>query len=169
MRPLLLLDIDGPLNPFRAAWFKGPVPARGYDFHDLTPEDGVTYRVALDQEHGQQIRALAAEGFEPVWASTWLEDANRLISPRLGLPTDLPVIPLARPRITRGKRCWKAPQIAEWVGERPFAWFDDEINRATRDWLANAGLADHLAHRVEPHIGLTDDDFERLLAFIHEL
>lgn len=169
MRPLLLLDIDGPLNPFRAAWFKGRVPAQGYDFHDLTPEGGVTYRVARNQDHGRQICVLAELGFEPVWASTWLEDANGLVSPLLGLPTDLAVVPLARPRIARGKRCWKAPQIAEWVGDRPFAWFDDEINRATRDWLANAGLAKNLAHRVEPHIGLTDDDFGDLRAFVEGL
>lgn len=169
MPPLLLLDIDGPLNPFRAAWSKESVPAPGYDFYDLTPDGGVTYRVALNQDHGQEICLLAEQGYELVWASTWLEDANSLVSPLLGLPTDLPVIPLARPSIPWGKRSWKAPQVAEWVGDRPFAWFDDEINRATRDWLAKAGLAKHLAHRVEPHIGLTDEDFERLQTFLYGL
>lgn len=169
VRPLLLLDIDGPLNPMRASWFSERVPAPGYEFHELTPAGGVTYRVALSPRHGQRLRELARESFELVWATTWLEDANELVAPLLDLPNDLPVIPLDRPPIPRGKRSWKAEQISDWVGGRPFVWFDDEINRATRDWLASVRLTDHLAYRVEPHIGLIDADFEAFEHFAQSL
>lgn len=163
---LLLLDVDGPLSPFRASWFGSRSPAAGFGFHDLTPDGGVTYRVALNPNHGEQILRLAEGGFELVWATTWLEDANRLIAPLLGIPDDLPVIPLQRPTSPTGTRCWKASQIADWVGSQPFVWFDDEINRATRTWLDAAGLATHLAHRVEPHLGLVDEDFETAQRFL---
>jgi len=169
VRPLLLLDIDGPLNPLRANWFPGPVPAPGYQFHELTPAGGIAYRVALNPRHGQRLRELARESFELVWATTWLEDANRLVAPLLGLPNDLPVIPLHRPHAPRGKCSWKAEQILAWVGGRRFVWFDDEINRATRDWLASACPADHLAYRVEPHLGLVDADFDEFKLFAQSL
>jgi hypothetical protein len=170
MQPLLLIDIDGPLNPFRAPWFGQREAAPGFEFHDLTPAGGITYRVALNQEHGRRLAALSHDAFDLVWATTWLNDANALIAPLLGLPTDLPVIPLDRPNVPRGRRSWKAEQIAYWVGSRPFAWFDDEINRATRSWLESMpNLGAHLAHRVEPHVGLVDADFVVLRSFADSL
>ena len=107
-----------------------------------------------------------ADHFDLAWASTWLQDANHLVSPLLGLPTDIPVVPLRLPGFHSARRSWKAEQIAEWVGDRSFAWFDDEINRATREWLnSQEHLSRHLAHRVEPHLGLVPADFDVLMAF----
>ena len=169
VRPLLLMDVDGPLNPFEAPWFVQQTPAPGYAFHELTPAGGITYRVALNPEHGQQLQRMAAS-FDLAWATTWLQDANRLISPLLGLPMNLPVVPLMLPRFHHARRSWKAEQIADWVGDRPFAWFDDEINRTTRQWLdSQETLGRHLAHRVEPHLGLMSADFVELLAFGEQL
>jgi hypothetical protein len=162
VRPLLLMDVDGPLNPFEAPWFSGMQAERGYEFHVLTPSDGQTYWVALNPMHGHRLAQLAGI-FDLAWATTWRDDANRLLSPILGLPTDLPVVPLVRPPSPKPGVCWKADQIADWVGTRPFAWFDDEIDETTQEWLrAQAWLGRHHARHISPRKGLTRVDFDEL-------
>jgi hypothetical protein len=169
VKPLLLMDVDGPMNPFRAPWFVQRTPADGYEFHELTPEGEQTYSVALNPEHGVRLLELASI-YDLVWASTWGADANRLIAPILGLPSDLPVISLPEPSVLMSRRSWKVERIVEWVDHRPFAWFDDEINRPTRLWLAGQDtVGPHLAHRVPAEVGLTDADFDVLWAFPRNL
>ncbi len=165
MRPLLLLDVDGPLNPFRAPWFGQRRPHDGYEFHVLTPAGGRSYWVALNAEHGEHLRALAAR-YDLAWATTWRDDANRLIAPLLGLPGDLPVVPLTLPTMLIPGWGWKTEQIASWVGPRPFVWLDDEITGETQGWLDHAnGLGPHLARCVPAEVGLTRTDFEAVGAF----
>ncbi|MFF1820997.1 HAD domain-containing protein [Kribbella sp. NPDC058245] len=153
MRPLLLLDVDGPLNPYRAK----AIPP-GYVRHEIV-EGEKTWVVLLNPQHGVELNTLAGS-FELVWATTWEHGANRLLGPLLGLP-ELPVI-IWPPResMTRTRRgSWKTPYIAEWAADRAFAWVDDEVNRYDRFYLDNAHGPAHLAHRVEPHVGLTAADF----------
>lgn len=169
VKPLLLMDVDGPMNPFRAKWFAKRAPIEGYEFYELTPEGDQTYRVALNPDHGTRLRDLASI-YELVWATTWGEDANRLIAPILGIPDNLPVIDLPQPSVLMSRRSWKTEVIADWCGDRPFVWFDDEINRPTRIWLANrGGLGSHLAHRVPAEVGLTPPDFDAILAFAQSI
>ena len=156
-RPYLLLDVDGPLNPHQAL-----EPPPGYDRHTIR-EGEKTWNLLLNQHHGVELNALA-EVFELAWATSWEHGANRLIAPRLGLPDDLPVI--SWPANARAatpptaKRSWKTPHIANWVGDRPFVWIDDEVNRHDRFLLESwDGLGAHLLHRVEPNLGLTSADF----------
>jgi hypothetical protein len=169
VKPLLLMDVDGPMNPFRARWFARRTPADGYEFHELAPAGDQTYSVALNPEHGRRLLELASN-YDLVWATTWGAEANRLISPILGLRSDIPVIDLPEPRALMSRRSSKAERIVDWVGQRPFAWFDDEINRPTRLWLDSQGtLGRHLAHRVPAEIGLTDPDFDVLRDFANNL
>ena len=168
-RPLLLLDVDGPLSPFAAPWFVSRFPRAGYVFHDLGPIAGFeALRIALHPEHGRWLRRLATarDGFDLAWATTWQHDAPRILAPLLGLPVHLPVVPLTRSPRHIGRHSWKTDQIARWVGRRPFAWVDDEINRHTRDRLAGFDwLGPHLALRIEPHVGLTPRDVDHLHDF----
>lgn len=83
------MDVDGQMNPFRARWFTQHSPADGYQFHELMPDGDQTNRVALNPEHGQRLLELAST-YDLVWATTWAAEANRLVSPILGLPSDLP-------------------------------------------------------------------------------
>jgi hypothetical protein len=157
-RPLLLLDVDGPLNPYAAPWFRTREPSAGYTFHLLTLSRGRSYWVALNPTHGRWLRELA-QLCDLVWATTWRDDANRLISPILGLPSDLPVVPLTIPAAGFPAHGWKTDQVAEWVGSRPFAWLDDEITDATRERLAGtAGIGPHAARFVPPDVGLATAD-----------
>jgi hypothetical protein len=88
-----------------------------------------------------------------VWATTWLEDANTEIAPRLGLP-DLPVVTWPEPTGDHQREdqwlglCWKTRTLVTWAAGRPFAWVDDEIT-ASR--------------------GLTDEDYAALDAWLREL
>jgi len=154
MRPLLLLDFDGPLNPHRAAG----IPS-GYQRHEITEGDK-TWRVLLNQQHGVELNALA-DTFDLVWATSWEHGANRLLSPLLGLPNDLPVIVWpSREPVRRGS--WKTPYVANWVGDRPFVWVDDEVDDFDQTFFAE----DHqLVHRVDPQTGLRAADFAAIRAW----
>src|SRR6478752_5980459 len=107
---MLLMDVDGPLNPYAAKAHRRP---EGYTTHRLmTPrwaavqrrrmtEMGLPnrrakpLRVWLNPDHGS---ALAALPFDLVWATTWEHEANECVAPLLGLPS-LPFIawPVPRP------------------------------------------------------------------------
>ncbi|GAB2595308.1 HAD domain-containing protein [Kribbella endophytica] len=153
-RPYLLLDVDGPLNPHRAK----TIP-EGYALHDIH-EGERTWTLLLSQQHGIELNALATS-YELAWATSWEHGANRLIAPRLGLP-ELPVIIWPPgPRRRTDQISWKSRHVADWVGDRRFAWVDDEVNRFDQAYLQPQGLV----HRVDPSRGLTADDFAVLRAW----
>ena len=56
-----------------------------------------------------------------------------------------------------------------WAAGRPFAWVDDEITDADRDWVSarHPGLA--LLRSIDASRGLTEKDFETLDAWLREL
>src|SRR4051794_17405699 len=113
-RPLLLLDFDGPLNPYRAR-----KPPTGYERHEIV-EGAKIWSVLLNQQHGVELNALA-DVFQLVWATSWEHGANRLLAPLLGLPDDLPVIvwPEGARKSATGQvrpQAWKTPYLADWIG-----------------------------------------------------
>ena len=60
VRALLLMDVDGPLNPYEAPWFLQQTPAPGYAFHELTPAGGVGPTASHSiPEHGQELQRMA--------------------------------------------------------------------------------------------------------------
>ncbi|MER5964795.1 hypothetical protein [Streptomyces sp. NPDC002057] len=75
--PLLFLDVDGPLIPFGAS-------GGAYPTYPPAPPASVSPLLArLDPAQGPRLAALP---YELVWATTWEDDANAWIAPRLGLP-----------------------------------------------------------------------------------
>ncbi|MEV4104234.1 hypothetical protein AB0J42_28635 [Nonomuraea sp. NPDC049649] len=46
-----------------------------------------------------------------------------------------------------------------WADQRPFAWVDDEITDADRDWVSAHHPGRSFLHHVPSPRGLTDDDF----------
>jgi hypothetical protein len=154
-RPILFLDVDGPLIPF------GTPPARHPDGHP-------TYRVGhpnpllarINPAHGTRLAALACD---LVWATTWMADANECVAPLLGLP-QLPVV--AFPEPSDADRWdglhWKTRTLVAWAGGRAFAWVDDEITDADRTWVSAHHRAPALLHRVDPREGITDADHATL-------
>lgn len=141
-KPLLLLDVDGVLCPFRA----GP----GYE-----PVAG--HHIFVAQENGVRIRRLM-ESFDVAWCTTWENDANTVISPLHNLPA-FPVVPLD---------FWdpedplhpKRESIRQYVRDRPYAFVDDEIPIGPLAVESGA-----LWVPVKCYEGLTDEHVELLEKF----
>ncbi|MFB8349009.1 hypothetical protein [Streptomyces niveus] len=144
-RPLLFLDVDGPLNPYAAKPERRP---DGYTTLRVPWNRGTSdeprglssrlrpLRVRLNPDHG---RALLRLGYELCWATTWMDEANRWIGPVLGLP------------------------------ELPFAWVDDEQSVLDERYVATHHSGPGLLHHVDPRIGLREDDFRTLARFARSL
>lgn len=147
-RPLLLVDVDGVLQPVGRA-----VPP-GYErFADDSSE------VVLCLQHGVWLARLSTS-FDLVWATTWGATANRAIGARLGLP-ELPHVHL--PNLPRsGTR--KLGAVAEYVGDRAAAWIDDELYEDAVAWAVDRP-APTLLRRTAPGVGLVESDVQALAAF----
>lgn len=164
MKPLLLIDVDGPLNPYAAPPQRRPA---GYATHRMRPtgwtgaESAKPLRVWLNPDHGAELLALA-DAYELVWATTWKDEANDWIGPHLGLPR-LPYIdwPRMHGRAPYGT-FWKTQYILDYAGERPFAWIDDDITDADRAYTLQRHPAHALLLRVDERVGLVGADFDTL-------
>ncbi|MFI9217940.1 hypothetical protein [Streptomyces werraensis] len=145
--PLLFLDVDGPLIPF------GPAQP---SLTESVPDHGNPLLSRLDPTVGPRLLALSCS---LVWATTWMEEANAVVAPRLGLPK-LPVLewPEADEPSLHGLH-WKTRPLVGWARGRPFVWVDDEIGTVDRLWVAAAHPGPVLLHRVDPARGLQDSDF----------
>lgn len=147
---MVFLDVDGPLLPF------GEDPRRepGY-----TAPDSRLAR--LNPQMGLRLAALPCT---LVWATTWEDEANTEIASRIGLPT-LPVVKWPEPSDAHDREdqwfglCWKTRTLVEWADGRPFAWVDDEITDADRDWVSAHHRGRALLHHVQSFRGLTSEDF----------
>ncbi|GAA3015293.1 HAD domain-containing protein [Kitasatospora albolonga] len=161
MPPLLFLDVDGPLIPFGGA--PEEYPAHGAD--DANP-----LLRRIDPAHGPRLAALPCE---LVWATTWEEEANEYVAPRLHLPR-LPVVVWPEPTRAdeeddeRHGLHWKTQTLVSLAAGRPFAWVDDELTDADRRWVAARHPGPALLHRVDPRRGLTEGDFAALRSWLLE-
>jgi hypothetical protein len=159
VKPLLLLDVDGVLNPgaSRNQVDKDRLAHRYYVRHFKG------YRVFLSPEHGPMLTEFCErQGLELVWATTWEHDANSLIGPVVGLPR-LPVIEF-------GGNCehWKFDAVAEYADGRPLAWLDDDLRLYPkhRGWFEEQrGDTPTLLHTVAGMQGLVADDLATVAAW----
>ena len=147
-RPILLVDVDGVLNP----WEAESCPD-GFAEYEFFPGE----RVLLSPAHGELLTSLAA-AYELVWATAWEDKANQLISPVLALPV-LPVIEF--PLGGRDLLFRKLPAVARAVGDRPCAWIDDVHPPDHYEWAATRGVPTLIVD-INPAEGLTSAVAERL-------
>ncbi|WP_030256156.1 MULTISPECIES: hypothetical protein [Streptomyces] len=182
-QPLLLLDVDGPLNPFAA-------PKRrpdGYGTYRLRPTWWVRkqermaaaqaklatrakhakrpagrvkpLRVWLNPAHGPELLALP---YELVWATGWMGEANTHIGPNIGLP-ELPYIAWTEMfgEDPDGLH-WKTRDVVAWAAGRPFVWVDDELGPQDAEWIASNHPGPALTLHIHPGKGLLAEDFATL-------
>ncbi|WP_155355440.1 HAD domain-containing protein [Acrocarpospora macrocephala] len=163
-RPLLFLDVDGPLIPFGAAPQQYP---DGYSTYRTSSEprkaDSNPLLARIDPAHGPRLVALPCD---LVWATAWMDDANECIAPRIGLPR-LPVVTWPEPsevdeQDERDGMHWKTRALVDWAAGRPFAWVDDEVTDIDRAWVSVHHRGQALLHRVDPGRGLGDADYAAL-------
>jgi len=152
-RPLLFLDVDGPLLPFG-----------GNKSHELSDAAADAHLSRLDRSVGLRLAALPCD---LVWATAWEDEANIEIAPRIGLP-QLPVVNWPASSDERERvddwlgLHWKTRTLVEWAAGRPFAWVDDEITRADQIWVSANHPSQALLHHVDSSRGLGDKDFTAL-------
>jgi hypothetical protein len=154
VRPLLLLDIDGVLNPWAAA-----ACPPGYVAHRFRAGWRRRRQAWLRPEHGPELLGLAERtGAELAWATSWAHDANTMVGAALGLPT-LRVVEFAGPHSDTGPE-WKFLAVARFAYERPLAWLDDDFELRP---VAKARFLDRrepptLLVATDPAIGVTGHD-----------
>lgn len=162
-RPLLLLDVDGPLNPFA-----GSAETRvGFVEHRIRLSRWSRRKVLrlwLNPAHGPALLELARRtGAQLAWATTWGHRANTVIGPVIGLPV-LRVVELD----DAGGR-WKFPAVERFAAGRPLIWVDDDFDLypIERDAFLSrrAGMPTELL-RIDPRIGLTTADLAAVEAWL---
>lgn len=189
-RPLLLLDVDGVLNVFGAtgeedAQYREDEVERHTVIIDpdvalgpfVNPAAvGVPFGIVLVKEHRSWLSELA-EHFDLAWATTWEHEANRLISPLLGLDR-LPVVEHSsvKPRFSWDAATWKLASIEKFVGGRPWAWVDDSAYSYDNSLFDEDDQDDGLDTEV-PHLviapwhreGLAREHVDRLIKWAKSL
>jgi hypothetical protein len=153
--PVLVLDIDGVLNPYAAK-----VCPPGYVEHALFLGEEP---VRLCPAHGSWITELAAH-FELAWGSGWGGEANRLLAPILALPP-FPVIELPPAPFAPAE---KVPAIAAFVADRPAVWIDDLLTPRARQWAHRRSPATLLID-VDPNHGLQRPMIDQALTWATRL
>jgi hypothetical protein len=146
--PLLLLDVDGVLFPMGGRADASQLPVPGHEH--------LRYGV----ETAARLARLARD-FRLVWATSWEHEANAVVAPLFGLPP-LPVIAFGDE--ARLGESWKLPAIRAFVGDRPFAYVDDDIGRDALEWM-RAREEPTLMLPVRADRGLGAEDVAELLEF----
>jgi hypothetical protein len=150
IRPLLFIDVDGVLNPL------GPgARPEGFCRYEL-----LGYEVWLSTLHGRWLNDLR-RWFDLAWATTWEQDAPRLVAPRIGLEGHVPVVDLGPMRIGQ---TWKLRAVRLYAGNRPCAWLDDDLGPDAMGWAAAREIPTLLL-RVDPREGMTERHFRQLEDF----
>jgi hypothetical protein len=174
VKPLVLIDVDGPLNPYYGPSEKS---LGGYVSHRMKPkgwEYGKGLKVSLNPLHGLFLRDLGAD---LVWATMWNADANVWIGPHLGLPElpfirfgDSETVIIARNDQESRNLHYKTGRIAFKMNKhhygRPFLWIDDEVTKADETFLRDVCGVNVKCYYVNPKIGLNMDDFEKIEEWI---
>ncbi|MFC4337008.1 HAD domain-containing protein [Salininema proteolyticum] len=156
-RPFLFLDVDGTVIPFGRQ--------NGNRSAATTTE---SYLTGINSELGERLAELPCE---LAWATTWENEANTELAPRLGLPS-LPVVHWPEPTPDEELEDqwfnlhWKTRTLVARANGRPFVWFDDEITSADADWVAAHHHGRALLHRVDASKGITYRDLESLDAWL---
>jgi hypothetical protein len=163
-KPLLLVDVDGPLNPWRAKSHRRP---EGYSTYRYSPAGWTDkpFRVWLNEDHGAMLTQYAKNaGMELAWATTWMDEANSWVGPKIGLTENWPVVQFDRFDL-RNKNVWKFKGVGDFAKNRDLVWMDDDFKFFKREGQAFMLGRRHgrtKLHYVDPSIGITQQDLNEI-------
>lgn len=173
MKPVLFLDVDGTLNliPKR----RGERPES--EWTDLTLHDVGSDVLASTPaaprgpfpmwfSRAMALR-LSALDVELRWLTTWADEANTKLSPKLGFPTDLVV--QAQPNWD--DYYWKFHAVKAFVEfeQRPVIWIDDDAIDPDVRAVAKGWPVESLLIEVDPHEGIRHVEIDSIVQFLDSL
>jgi hypothetical protein len=158
VKPVILLDIDGVLNPVVRPGGGGERPL-----------------LRLSNEKKALVRRLARIG-RIAWISTWPADAVAGLEGQLGLDVEpLRVLmvfhradaDVPTPKLISLKRWLSRMETLEEADWDCVVWIDDVLGPDARDWAKGHGQPVHLV-QPGPDRGLTEDQVADVEAFVAE-
>ena len=156
VKPIILLDIDGVLNP-------AVRPGGG--------SDGPLLR--LSNEKRALVRRLARSG-RIAWASTWPADTVAGLEAQLELDVEPLRVTMVFRQSDAGVPTPKLTSIARWLSRMDagdnadwdsVVWIDDVLGPDAREWASGHGQPVHL-EQPDPDRGLAEVHVARIEAFI---
>ena len=159
--PVVLLDLDGVLNPFAAS-----VCPEGYVEREVFDgEEPVRYCRA----HTAWIAELASVA-ELWWATGWGRLANDIYLPLLnaGNPQPLDPLPVVEFPPVPFEPELKVAAIDDMLGDRPAAWIDDNHTETGRMWARERPVPTLLVS-TDPAVGWTRPHVDQVVAWISAL
>lgn len=176
VRPLLLLDVDGPLSPWAAPADAKPPGFVEHRFRLSGWHRRRPLRMWLNPELGPALMELTNQfRMELVWATTWEHQANTMVGPAIGLPR-LPVIefPAGLHPLPGRPFTWKYGPVARYAAGRPLAWLDDDFDvypaaRKTFEKRRRAAQLSTELVTVNPRTGISDDHLAAVAAWARSL
>lgn len=163
-RPLLAVDIDGVISIFAegAGLEPGSTPtARAGGRFEYLLVDGIPHCISLAA--GERLQRLSPH-FELFWASGWEDKANDHLPQLIGIE-HLPHLALSG--TPDDDEHWKLGPLADYAGERPLAWIDDNLDQSCFDW-ASTREAPTLLIQTEPEHGLEEAHAEVLMQWVEQ-
>ncbi|GAA2232805.1 HAD domain-containing protein [Promicromonospora sukumoe] len=159
LRPILFLDVDGTLLPFG-----GPAGPAVPGPPEVWTASSNPFLERVDRSLGPLLAGL---GCDLVWATAWMDRANDVIAPLLGLPR-LPVadLPAYAGDVGPDRLQWKTSALVRIAQGRPFVWLDDVIGDADRRWVAEEHPGAALLHEVESATGVVAADLASIAEWV---
>ena len=163
-KPLLLLDVDGVLCPFGSELNS---PPKGYAPAVISGGNRWLWCSDLNRDYLAEL----AGYYDLTWATMWENDANSTVGEWHFLDP-MPHISFTEYYHRNGGfplgEHHKIGAVQEYVGDRPFAWVDDDIDD---DVIAWAGRREQptLALPIRPEVGLDAEAVERLRTFARSI
>lgn len=175
-KAILILDIDGTINPFFARYTLEDNPERLPNFEE--------FRINSDS-HGSasaflprnlltnSFHKLEELGVELTWGSAWNGGSN-LILEMLEISSKWPTI-IFPEEIDFGMdvKSWKLSTVRKYIDENysetvPLIWLDDEIFSDAELWIQSRE-GGGLMIRPERHRGLSEEDWAKIISFVGAL
>jgi hypothetical protein len=163
--PLVLMDVDGVVNLglFASSRERSRLCYRDGWISRRPDHDPFATRMLMNPAWGPMVRSMRDAGGTLAWASRWRQAANWYVAPLLGLPTELPFVP-----VSRDPGQLKAWSVVPWTDGRPWAWLEDEESELAMASVLSRGRP-CLPVLVDRKTGLTQEHADRVIAWLEEL